>query len=65
MSMAIPPAPTRTIVIRVSVLLHRSRKLSRPEMLPRVMSRSMVLLQLGSVLMPVAYVTSEGNRNHA
>ena len=38
--------------------------ISGPRLLPKVTHGSMVLLQLGSVLVSVAYVTTGGHRNH-
>lgn len=36
----------------------------RPELLPRIMSGSIFLLQLRSMLMSMACVATEGHRNH-
>lgn len=49
-----------TILIEWSVLLPRAMVMSRPDLQPRPMTGSVVLPQLGSVLMSVALFTTGG-----
>lgn len=43
---------------------HRGCGDIQPKLLPRAMSRSIILLKLGFLLMSVAHVTTEGHKNH-
>ena len=58
-------ATTRAMLICVAWLSPRARMSSRPKLLPRAMSGSVVLLQLGSVLMVVTPVSSLGHGNYS
>lgn len=58
-------AAYRTIPTCEAILPPRTRMSSRPKLLRRAMFGSVVQLKLGSVLISMAWVTSEGLRNPA
>ena len=58
-------ATTKVMVICVAWLPLVARMSSRPKLLPRVMSGSVVLLQLLSVLMVMTPFSSSGHENHS
>ena len=62
---ALGHAAVGAILIWVAWSASRAMITSGPELLLRAMSGSMVLLQLGSVLMFMARVTTRGHRSHA
>lgn len=53
--------PVRNKLVLVACLPPGAKVTSRPGMLPRAMSGFMVLLRLGSVLLSMASVTTEGH----
>ena len=57
-------AATRTILIWVTYAATEAVVTSRPDLLQTAISGLVFLLQLGSVLMSMAQVTTRGQKNH-